>query len=133
MSELDLDMLRHALQVGRSLGCGSVKVSEGEIEFEAKLGPPPPEAVSLASSEPQYPEIGLFTVRAPAVGYLRVVGEKLEPGRHVRAGEVVAEVLVLGLPTDVACPEAGEVLELLVQDGDPVEFDQEIARLARPR
>jgi biotin carboxyl carrier protein len=68
-------------------------------------------------------------VTAPAVGYFRESATPLEAGAVVEAGQVVAEVVGLGLANDVTTPVDGEVVEVLVAAGDAVEFGQVLARV----
>lgn len=70
-----------------------------------------------------------FVLTAPVVGYLREVATPLAVGRKVDAGETVAEIVALGLANDVVSPASGEVVELLVEPGSPVEYGQVLAKV----
>jgi len=52
------------------------------------------------------------------------------PGERVEAGEVVAELITDKVNTEIQSPLSGVVEALLVDEGDVVEVNQTIARVA---
>jgi len=52
------------------------------------------------------------------------------PGECIEAGEVVAELITDKVNTEVQSPRSGVVEALLVDEGDVVEVNQTIARVA---
>lgn len=67
------------------------------------------------------------TIIAPAKG---IVSFNLsEPGSNVPAGSVVAAVNTLSDTFEVTAPDGGQVMEWLVEDGDPVSPGQPLLRL----
>ena len=64
------------------------------------------------------------TILAPVVGFFRHAAKPVGEGTFVRLGQTVGVVESLRVPNEVAAPVAGRVLELLVQDGQGVEFHQ---------
>lgn len=132
MSSLGEDDIRHALRIARDFGLRSVRLRSGETTFRAVLGEGSSEAsepMTLAAIETSEPGPALRDVTAPAVGYFREAASPLEVGSTVEAGQVVAEVVGLGLANDVTAPIDGEVAEVLVAAGDAVEFGQVLARV----
>jgi [acyl-carrier-protein] S-malonyltransferase len=67
------------------------------------------------------------TIIAPAKGIVRF--SVSEPGSHVPAGSVVAAVNTRDDRFEVTAPDGGQVMEWLVQDGDPVSPGQPLLRL----
>lgn len=128
MSGLGPDVVRHALTVARDLGCRTVRLRHGGESLLVDLGEAyvEPEVAEEPSTPAPPPVVEL---RATSVGYVRLLPGKLEPGVVIRRGDVVAEVVTLGIAGDLAASHGGTVEEVLVADGDPVEFDQPIARL----
>ena len=63
-------------------------------------------------------------VTSPAVGVFRA--EKA-PGTRVRAGDRIASVDLLGIGQDVTSPIDGMVVEVFAQDGEAVEYGEEVA------
>jgi biotin carboxyl carrier protein len=64
-------------------------------------------------------------VRATAVGFLTLAKE-IHIGAKVAKGALVAQVEVLGIPTEVRALHGGIVVTLKAATGDPVEYGQEI-------
>ena len=63
-------------------------------------------------------------VPAPVVGFFRHAVKPVGEGAVVRIGQTVGIVESLRVPNEVTAPVAGRVLELLVQDGQGVEYHQ---------
>lgn len=134
MPELDADEIRHALQTARKGGFAFVRLRQGSTSFSAQLGEnlqaPVPDMIGSAvvedSSVTEAVAESDNTVKATAVGYLRI---NTTVGQQVEAGQVLAEVVALGLSNEITTELAGSVLELLAADGDPVEFGQPIAKV----
>jgi biotin carboxyl carrier protein len=64
-------------------------------------------------------------VRATAVGFL-TLAKDIHIGAKVTKGALVAQVEVLGIPTEVRALHGGIVVSLRAATGDPVEYGQEI-------
>jgi biotin carboxyl carrier protein len=64
-------------------------------------------------------------VRATAVGFL-TLAKDIHIGAKVAKGALVAQVEVLGIPTEVRALHSGIVVTLKAATGDPVEYGQEI-------
>ena len=64
-------------------------------------------------------------VRATAVGFL-TLAKDIHIGAKVTKGALVAQVEVLGIPTEVRASHGGIVVTLKAGTGDPVEYGQEI-------
>jgi biotin carboxyl carrier protein len=64
-------------------------------------------------------------VRATAVGFL-TLAKDIHIGAKVTKGALVAQVEVLGIPTEVRALHGGIVVTLRAATGDPVEYGQEI-------
>lgn len=131
MPELDLETIRHALNVARSKGLAEVEIELEDSGFSARFEAAPKKkqvpAVHAAVASGTTAEPELVAISAPHVGYY-VPGEMpLAVGRSVERGEIVASINALGLANDVESPISGEVLEVLVKPEQPVEFGQVLA------
>ena len=74
-------------------------------------------------------------VKSPMVGtaYLRASPEAkpfIEVGATVKAGEKLLLVEAMKTYNEIVAPKAGKVLEILVEDGAPVEYDQPLVVIA---
>lgn len=132
MSGLDQDLVRYAVSTARREGFRTVKLRSGDDKFSAVIdleslddshdivdGETVAEAVTPTSDD--------FDLTAPVVGYFRDAKENLKPGATVEAGAAVCEIVALGLANDVTAKRAGEIIEVFVQAGDPVEYGQRLA------
>ncbi|TDC79670.1 acetyl-CoA carboxylase biotin carboxyl carrier protein [Micromonospora sp. KC606] len=109
-----------------------------EIEWHPTAAVEParaPEATALAP-RPQPPAgpAGRAEVRSPIVGtFYRAPEPGAAPfvrvGDLVRPGQVVGIVEAMKLMNEVTAERAGRVVEVLVDDGRPVEYDQPLVAL----
>ena len=136
MADEELEAIRHALNLARTKGFSEVDLRFAGIEFEATLGPNGIAQASLSpflkgqdDSSACMEEPGVAAVEAPCVGYFQQGRNPLAEGRSVQQGEILASIVVLGLANDVESPHTGEVIEVLVEEGQPVEFGQPLARM----
>ena len=68
-------------------------------------------------------------VKSPMVGTVYLSGEPgakpfVSPGQAVREGETLVIVEAMKVMNPIVAPRAGTVTQVLVQDAQPVEFDQ---------
>ena len=125
---MDLDLVRHALTAARRHGYAEVELGEGEAAFTArlaKLPKPKPSAVSTEAPAANLPS----EIKATLVGYYRETKEPLKVGRTIHKGDPVATIEALGIVTDVVSKVEGEVIEVLVDPGQAVEYGQVLARV----
>lgn len=137
MSGLEHDDLRHALTLAQRHGFRTVRLRHGDDRFRAVFGETCAaeedfsdidEPTSLVAPEPESAEI---EVGSPYVGYFREVKTPTVAGQSVEAGQVVGEIVALGIANDVAVPADGEVVEVLVAAGDAVEFGQPLFKVKK--
>ena len=81
---------------------------------------------AVAASEPstqgfvqRSPMVGTF-YRSPAPGSARFA----EPGRTVKVGDTVCIIEAMKMMNQIQADKAGVIESILVEDGQPVEFDQ---------
>lgn len=101
--------------------------------------PPPVPATSAAPSSapspaPSGPPAGLAEIRSPIVGtfYKAASPEAppfVQPGDRVKVGQVVCIVEAMKVMNEIQAEVAGEVVEVLVENGQAVEYDQPLYRL----
>ena len=125
---MDLDLVRHALDAARKHGYAEVELGEGEASFTAKLARAPKAKAAPAAAESPKDDSPL-EVKATLVGYWRDGKPPLAVGRNIKKGEGVGMVEALGIVTEVASKVEGEVVEVLVEPGQAVEYGQALARV----
>ena len=78
----------------------------------------------VTAGEPEYQVIA-----STLVGYYQEAKQPLRVGTAVHAGEVVAIVTALGIANDVESKVSGEIVEVLVEPNQPVEYGQALAKV----
>ncbi len=131
MASIDAEVVKHALQVARDYGFAEVELVNGDSQFRASLEPVRKKAVAtpLPGFEDSTSDLQLPEIKSNFVGYIRLEDSKLSEGHAVSSGEVVAIVSTLGLENEVESLVAGEVVEVMVKDGDAVQFGQVLAKV----
>jgi biotin carboxyl carrier protein len=81
----------------------------GEPETSAEAAPPRP-----------------LVIQAPRVGVFRAGASPLASGAHVSPGTVVGNIDSMRILNPVMAETAGWIDEVLIEDGDPVEFGQSL-------
>ncbi len=56
----------------------------------------------------------------------------VEAGQTVQAGQVLCIIEAMKLMNEIEADQAGRVLEVLVENGKPVEYGQKLFRMAKP-
>lgn len=132
MAGLDFDLVRHALAIARQRGFAEVDISNEGSAFRARLLPGPPPRVAKAPADVASVSNGesdFKLVKSPIVGFYRIGPNPLEVGRSIQKTEVVAVVNALGIANEVEAGVEGQVVEVLVEDGQAVQFGQVLARV----
>ena len=85
--------------------------------------PPMPESPGPATEDaPPRPHV----IQAPLVGVFRAPPGPLTPGQYLARGAAVGAIDSMRILNPVLSEESGWVEEILVEDGDPVEFGQSL-------
>ncbi|WP_432564339.1 acetyl-CoA carboxylase biotin carboxyl carrier protein [Kineococcus sp. SYSU DK003] len=146
------ELADHALSLSRSLpgplqrlvvesGSARVEVDWHSRETVVPLGPVVAAAAvpvvpgAPVAEETAGPEAGTHTVRAPLVGTFYTAASPGEPpfvavGDTVAAGQTVGIVEAMKLMNHITVDVSGTVVEVLAGNGEPVEFDQPLLRVA---
>lgn len=82
-----------------------------------------PEEVALADPDP-------IVLAAPMVGLFHHLPSPLRYGTAIQVGQIVGHIESMKLMNDVLAEEAGQIVEVLVEDTGAVEYGQPLFRLA---
>lgn len=133
MANLDPEIVRHALQTARDHGFAEVELSVEGASFSARLEPGSKKKLKNVESEakgsPPAVAAEFKAVKAPIVGFYRLGPVTLEKGKTIKKGDIVAVINALGIANDVESLVSGEISEVLVEDGQSVEFGQLLAKV----
>jgi biotin carboxyl carrier protein len=99
-----------------------------KIDIERAVGAAPP-APTAAAAAPGQPLDKRHRVLAPLVGTFYRAGSPgakpfVEVGSRVQRGQVIGIIEAMKIMNEVASDAAGVVAEVLVENGQPVQFEQ---------
>ena len=142
---VDLEMVRKLADLLNETGLGEIEIERGELRVRVARGgsyepysmiaaPPPahqapPAPAAAAAATPAPAQSRGDAVKSPMVGtaYLQPNPDAepfVRPGSQVAAGQTLLIIEAMKTMNPVPAPKAGRVVEILVEDGQPVEFGQ---------
>ena len=143
---VDIEVVRKLADLLNETGLGEIEVERGDLRVRVARGgsnqasypvlagpaaapqPAPAAAASApAAAAPAEPQGDV--VKSPMVGtvYLQPnpgADQFARPGAQVSAGQTLMIIEAMKTMNPVPAPRAGRVVEILVEDGQPVEFGQ---------
>lgn len=144
--QFDPELLKQLARILRDNDLGELTLEDGDKKLTIKGKKPAPMPVPMgmpqvcppAASQEDAPTapaaVSGTWVKAPLVGtYYAAPSPESEPfvtvGKRVKKGDVLMIIESMKLMNEVLCEQEGTVAEILVQNGDAVEFDQPILRI----
>lgn len=124
LSEIEVQDGDRRIVVKRQVSGGYAPVQVAAAPAPAAAAAPAPAAAPPASAA-DHPG----AVKSPMVGTVYLSGEPgaapfVAPGASVKAGDTLVIVEAMKVMNPITAPKAGTVREVLVQNAQPVEFDQ---------
>lgn len=144
--QFDPELLEQLARILRDNDLGELTLEDGDKKLTIKgkkpapmpapMGMPPvcPPAAPQEDAQTAPAAVSGTWVKAPLVGtYYAAPSPESEPfvtvGKRVKKGDVLMIIESMKLMNEVLCEQEGTVAEILVQNGDAVEFDQPILRI----
>lgn len=144
--QFDPELLERLARILRDNDLGELTLEDGDKKLTIKgkkpapmpapMGMPPvyPPAAPQEDAPTAPAAVSGTWVKAPLVGtYYAASSPESEPfvtvGKWVKKGDVLMIIESMKLMNEVLCEQEGTVAEILVQNGDAVEFDQPILRI----
>ncbi|WP_339640572.1 acetyl-CoA carboxylase biotin carboxyl carrier protein [uncultured Porticoccus sp.] len=151
---MDIRKIKKLIELLEESDIGEIEIKEGEESVRiSRNGPgvmsmpmmmpaqmqtpqqPAPMSTAAATAEPEAsaepaghavksPMVGTF-YRSPSPGSSAFI----EVGQQVKAGEVLCIVEAMKMMNQIEADKAGTVSAILVEDGEPVEFDQPLVMI----
>jgi len=105
------------------------KDEDVKVAFRRDAVPVPAPAAPTVAADAEESEDDALVVRSPMVGTFRRSLSKDRPpvvmiGNHIKPGDRLGVVECMKIPTDVVSYAAGEILQIMVEDGQTVEYGQ---------
>ena len=95
---------------------------------QAKVAKPAPSA-EIVIPDVFIPPKAYTPVKSKNIGVFQLA-PKIEVGSSIKAGQVVGQVLAMGVKNDVTAEDAGKVAEILTEDGAVVDYGHAVLNLA---
>lgn len=132
---MDVEKIEELIRVLESSPNEELCVQKGDYRVCIKKGRKPiapPIKKTQAAGTPvpaQQPQPTEHFVNAPMVGIFHVVSGVAKVGAIISEGQVIGSIESMKLANDVTSSIAGTVLEVLVEDGMPIEYGQPLFRM----
>ena len=130
LSEIEVEDGDRKIRVARQLTAAPVQ------HFAAPAATPVTAAALAAPAAPAAaPAVDANAVKSPMVGTCYLAGEPGVPnfvsvGQSVKAGETLLIIEAMKVMNPIVAPNAGTVTAILVENAQPVEFDQPLVVIA---
>ncbi|MET1754086.1 acetyl-CoA carboxylase biotin carboxyl carrier protein [Novosphingobium sp. RD2P27] len=147
--KIDSALVRELAELLAATGLTEIEVEDGERKIRvvrqaapvvATVAPTPmappaltTEAAPAASSAPETAPVD--AVKSPMVGTVYLAAEPgaanfVNVGQSVKAGDVLLIVEAMKVMNQITAPKSGTVRAILVENGQPVEYDQPLVVIA---
>lgn len=95
-----------------------------------------PDAAKTADPQPPHESANVAIVKSPMVGTFYAAPAPDQPpyvsfGKQVKEGDVLCIVEAMKLMNEIKCEVNGTITEVLVKNGQPVEFDQPLFKITK--
>jgi acetyl-CoA carboxylase biotin carboxyl carrier protein len=146
--QVDTDLVRELAAMLNDTGLSEIAVEDGERKIRVSRNmtavsapmmaapvAPPAAAPAPAATAPSAPAISANAMKSPMVGTAYLAPEPDAPpfvsvGQQVKAGDTVLIIEAMKVMNPIVAATSGTVTEILVQSGQPVEFDQPLLVIA---
>jgi acetyl-CoA carboxylase biotin carboxyl carrier protein len=146
---VDTRLVRELAELLSETGLTEIEVEDGERKIRVSRGaaavapaapvvpviaPPAAQAPAPAAAEPAAPDLA-NAVRSPMVGTAYLHPEPgaeafVKVGDKVKAGDTLLIVEAMKVMNPIAAPAAGTVKQILIENAQPVEYDQPLVVIA---
>jgi acetyl-CoA carboxylase biotin carboxyl carrier protein len=144
--QVDTDLVRELAAMLNDTGLSEIAVEDGERKIRVSrtmtavsapmmAAPVAPPAAAPAAAAPTAPAISANAMKSPMVGTAYLAPEPeaapfVSVGQQVKAGDTVLIIEAMKVMNPIVAATSGTVTEILVESGQPVEFDQPLLVIA---
>lgn len=107
----------------------TVSVGDAKVTLRKRLETPPAPATPTEAAAPAEPAPSPVYITAPMVGIFHNIESASAVGAPVKTGQAVGAIESMKLMNDVLSEHDGVIAEILVEDGMPVEYGQNLFKL----
>jgi acetyl-CoA carboxylase biotin carboxyl carrier protein len=143
--QVDTDLVRELAAMLNDTGLSEIEVEDGERKIRVSrnmtaiaapmMAAPVAAAAAPAAAAPSAPAISANAMKSPMVGTAYLTPEPdaapfISVGQQVKAGDTVMIIEAMKVMNPIVAATSGTVTEILVESGQPVEFDQPLLVIA---
>ena len=146
--QVDTDLVRELAAMLNDTGLSEIEVEDGERKIRVSRNmtavsapmmaapvAPPAAAPATAAAAPSAPAISANAMKSPMVGTAYLSPEPdaapfVSVGQKVKAGDTVLIIEAMKVMNPIVAAISGTVTEILVESGQPVDFDQPLLVIA---
>jgi acetyl-CoA carboxylase biotin carboxyl carrier protein len=144
--QVDTDLVRELAAMLNDTGLCEIEVEDGERKIRVSrnmtaiaapmmAAPVAAAAAAPAAAAPSAPAISANAMKSPMVGTAYLTPEPdaapfVSVGQQVKAGDTVMIIEAMKVMNPIVAATSGTVTEILVESGQPVEFDQPLLVIA---
>ncbi len=133
LTEIEVEDGDRKIRVSRSGGVAAAPAAVAAPVAVAPAAPAPAPAEEAPAAEDAAPDLA-NAVKSPMVGTAYLAAEPGAPpfikvGDNVNVGDTLLIVEAMKVMNPIASPSAGVVKQLLIENGQPVEYDQPLVVL----
>ena len=146
---MDIRKIKKLIELVEESGIAELEITEGEESVRIHRGgshsapmhyqlppqhmmaapAPAPAAAPAAAEAPAAPELSGHVVKSPMVGTFYAApapgaADFVSVGQQVKAGDTLCIVEAMKMMNQIEADKGGVVKQILVENGEPVEFDQ---------
>lgn len=132
---MDIAKIEELIRVLEGSPNDELCVQKGEYRVRIKKGPAPAQASEARTprpapaTTPAPPQPKEHFITAPMVGIFHVAEDAATVGATITEGQVVGSIESMKLANDIKSHVAGKIVEVMVEDGMPVEYGQQLFRV----
>lgn len=130
--------IRKYAQLMRELGLSGLEITEGSSVVRLERSVPAAAVPTTVSIDPvdEVPTTDYISVRSPMIGvFYAAPAENEEPfvtvGDRVQVGQTMCIIEAMKLMNEIPSEVSGEVIEVCVRNGQPVDYGCELFRIRR--
>lgn len=143
--QVDTDLVRELAAMLNDTGLSEIEVEDGERKIRVSrmmtavaapmMAAPAAAPAAAAAAAPSAPAISANAMKSPMVGTAYLSPEPdaapfVSVGQQVKAGDTVLIIEAMKVMNPIVAATSGTVTEILVESGQPVEFDQPLLVIA---
>ena len=126
----EFEVIDRAIDLAKVNGFTRISITKDGFSFEAEFEKSSPKSAKKTVSDEKPPtEPSEIIIKSNFVGYFKALEQAPIAGQSIHEGDSIGMITVLGISNEIESPANGKIREILVHDGQVVEYGQPIASI----